>query len=644
MGLNLAQKIITRHLVEGEAKAGQEIGLAVDQTLIHDALGTMACLQFEAMDVPRVSTRLSVCYVDHSLLQVGFENSDDHVYLRTVAAKYGLLFSRPGNGICHQVHLERFAEPGTTLLGGDSHTPTCGAVGALAIGAGGLDVAAAMAGGAYYFTVPKVVRVNLTGRLQPWLSSKDVILELLRRLGVKGGVGRIMEYTGEGAAGLTVTERATICNMGTELGATTSLFPSDEMVRAHLEAQGRGGSWRPLAADPDASYDDSIDLDLSSLEPLIACPGSPDRVVPVREVAGTAVDQVCLGSCTNSSYADLMTAAAILKGKTVPGGVSLTVSPGSRQVLRMIAEAGGLTDLIAAGARILELSCGPCNGTGQAPATGAVSVRTFNRNFTGRSATNPDRVYLCSPVVAAATALAGRIVDPRTLGAAPKIAPPLRYLPDDAMVIPPPADPSGVAVRRGPNIKPLPRADRPGDGFKLPVLLKTGDNVSTDEIIPSGAKLGPLRSNVPASAEYVFERLDATFPNRARQAGAGVVVGGWNYGQGSSREHAALLPMYLGVKAVIAKSFARIHQSNLVNFAILPLTFADASDYDAVDQGDLLEMATLFATLAAGERLVLRNVTKHRDIVLVHSLTARQLEIYRAGGLLNYLSGKGRPA
>lgn len=639
MGLNLAQKLIRDHLVEGEMKQGEEVGLRIDQTLIHDALGTMAMLQFEAMDIPRVKTKLSLCYVDHSLLQVGFENSDDHPFLQTMASKYGLLFSRPGNGICHQVHLERFSEPGATLLGSDSHTPSCGAVGMLAIGAGGLDVAVAMGGGPYYLKMPKVVRVVLTGQLPPWVASKDLILELLRRLGVKGGVGCIFEFVGDGVGTLTVPQRATVCNMGTEMGATTSLFPSDETVSAFLKAQGRETVWKPLEADSDAIYDETIEVDLSTLEPLIACPSSPDRVVPVRELEGLKVDQVCVGSCTNSSYVDLMTVAAILKGKKVHPGVSFTVTPGSRQVLQMISESGALADLIASGARILECSCGPCNGTGQAPATGAVSVRSFNRNFPGRSGTNPDQVYLCSPQVAAAIAVAGRVVDPRRLGEAPRIEMPERFAADDGMILSPAEDGENVEIRRGPNIKPLPRCAAPPESLRAPVLLKAGDNISTDDIIPAGAKLGPLRSNVPASAEYVFERIDSSFPARAKEAGMGIVVGGWNYGQGSSREHAALLPAYLGVKAVLAKSFARIHQSNLINVAILPLTFVDEADYDRIEQGDLLEMVGVRERVGSSSDLVILNATKGIEIPVRHTLTARQVEVYLAGGLLNYFKG-----
>ncbi|MHB1162488.1 MAG: aconitate hydratase [Chloroflexota bacterium] len=640
MGLNLAQKLIRDHLVEGELRQSEELGLRIDQTLVHDALGTMALLQFEAMDIPRVKTRLSLCYVDHSLLQVGFENSDDHPFLQTMAAKYGLLFSRPGNGICHQVHLERFSEPGATLLGSDSHTPTCGAVGMLAIGAGGLDVAVAMGGGPYYLKMPKVVQVVLRGKLPPWVASKDLILELLRRLGVKGGVGRIFEFAGDGVESLTVPQRATVCNMGTELGATTSLFPSDETVHSFLKAQGREGAWKPMTADPDAGYDETIEVDLSALEPLMACPSSPDKVVPVREVEGIQVDQVCVGSCTNSSYVDLMTVAAILKGKKVHPDVSFTVTPGSRQVLQMISESGALTDLISAGARILECSCGPCNGTGQAPATGTVSVRSFNRNFPGRSGTNPDQVYLCSPQVAAAIAVTGRVIDPRRLGEAPRIELPERFAADDGMILRPPENSEQVEIRRGPNIKPLPRSTAPAESLRAQVLLKTGDNISTDDIIPAGAKLGPLRSNVPASAEYVFERIDGSFPTRAKAAGAGIVVGGWNYGQGSSREHAALLPAYLGVKAVLAKSFARIHQSNLINVAILPLTFADEVDYERIDEGDLLEMAGARDRVAAGSDLVIVNVTKGIEIPVRHALTPRQVEVYLAGGMLNYFKGR----
>ena len=635
MGLSLAQKIIKEHLAGGELRPGCEIALQIDQTLVHDALGTMALLQFEAMQVPRVKTKLSLCYVDHSMLQVGFESADDHLFLQTTAAKYGLFFSRPGNGICHQVHLERFSTPGSTLLGGDSHTPTCGAVGMLGIGAGGLDIAAAMAGGPHHLEMPQVIRVVLRGQLPDWVASKDLALELLRRRGVKGGVGCIFEYTGEGVASLTVPQRATVCNMGTELGATSSIFPCDERVRDYLVAQGRAEAWKPLTADADAEYEETVEIDLGDLEPLIACPSSPDKVVPVRELDGAVVDQVCVGSCTNSSYVDLMTVAATLRGKSVHPGVSFTVTPGSRQVLQMISQSGGLTDLIAAGARILECSCGPCNGTGQSPANGAISVRTFNRNFPGRSGTSPDRVYLCSPEVAAATALAGRITDPRSLGEAPRIEMPQHFAAGDEMIVPPAANPDLVEIARGPNIKPLPQAAPPAESLRAAVLLKTGDNTSTDDIIPAGAKLGPLRSNVPASAEYVFERIDSSFPSRAREAGGGIVIGGWNYGQGSSREHAALLPMYLGVKAVVAKSFARIHESNLINVGILPLTFVDEAGYDMVNQGDLLELAGVVEKLAQGENLVLRNASTGARIAVKHALTPRQAQIYRAGGLLN---------
>ena len=638
MGLNLARKLIEAHLAEGQARPGEEIPLRIDQTLIHDALGTMALLQLEAMGIPRVRTKLSLCYVDHSMLQVGPENSDDHLFLQDMSARYGLLFSKPGNGICHQVHLESFSAPGSTLLGSDSHTPTCGAVGMLAMGAGGLDVAVAMAGGPYHVIMPRVVRILLRGEPRPWVSGKDVILELLRRLGVKGGVGSILEYAGEGVASLSVPQRATICNMGAELGATTSLFPSDLVVRSFLEAQGREGAWKPLAADPDATYDDTVELDLASLEPMVALPGSPDNVVPVRDVEGLAVDQVCVGSCTNSSYADLMSVASVLRGRKVHPNVSFTVTPGSRQVLRMIAHSGGLEDLISAGARILECSCGPCNGTGQAPATGTVSLRSFNRNFPGRSGTSPDRVYLCSPEVAAAAAVRGRIVDPRRLGEAPRVEPPARYEVDQGMVLRPAQDPDAVEVRRGPNIKPLPRFEEPPEVLRAPVLLKVGDNVSTDEIIAAGAKLGPLRSNVPASSEYVFERIDPSFPKRAREAGAGIVVGGRNYGQGSSREHAALLPAYLGVKAVVALSFARIHHSNLVNFGMLPLSFVDEWDYHRVGQGDLLELMDVGRQVLGGGELVVRNLTRDTAMRVRHHLTPRQIEVYLAGGLLNHVS------
>ncbi len=637
MPLNLAQKLIREHLTSGEMRAGEEIGLRIDHTLTYDTLGPLALLEFEAMGIPRVRTKLSVCYIDHSMLQVGFESADDHRFVQTMAAKYGMYLSRAGNGICHQLHMERFSEPGATLLGTDSHTPTAGAMAMLGIGAGGLDVAVAMGGGPYYVRMPKVVRVTLTGRLQPWVASKDITLELLRRLSVKGGVGRIFEYGGDGVASLTVPQRATICNMGTELGATSSLFPSDEATRAYLKAQGRESVWKPLNADPGASYDESIEIDLGVLEPMIACPSSPDAVVPVREVEGLKVNQVCVGSCTNSSLADLMAVATVLKGKTVHPETSMTVTPGSRQVFQMIARSGALSDMIDAGARILEPTCGPCIGMGQAPGTGAVSLRTFNRNFPGRSGTKGDRVYLASPQVAAASALAGEIVDPRRLGAAPESQLPEQFLVDDRMVLPPSDAPESVEVFRGPNLKPVPMAQAPAETLRGQVLLKTGDNISTDDIIPGGAKALPLRANVPALSEYAFEGIDSSFARRSREAGGGIIVGGINYGQGSSREHAALVPLHLGVRAVVAKSFARIHMSNLANVGILPLTFRDQSDYDSVAQGDLLELADTRTALAAGHDLAVKNLSKGVAIPVQHGMTDRQVQVYLDGGMLNHV-------
>jgi aconitate hydratase len=637
MGKTLTQKIIDEHLVSGEPEAGNEVAVRIDQTLTQDATGTMAYLQFEAMGLPRVRTKLSVSYVDHNMLQAGFENADDHRFLQSVAARYGIHFSRPGNGICHQVHLERFSVPGQTLLGSDSHTPTSGGLAMLAIGAGGLDVAVAMGGGPFYLTMPKVVRVELKGRRGPWIAGKDVILELLRRLTVKGGVGRVFEFAGEGLASLEVPERATITNMGAELGATTSVFPSDERTREFLRAQGREQVWAPLSADADAEYDEVVEIDLSTLEPLIAQPHSPDNVAPVREIAGTKVDQVCIGSCTNSSYRDLMTVAAVLRGKTVHPKLSATVSPGSRQVYSMIARNGALTDLIESGFRILESGCGPCIGMGQAPSSGAVTVRTFNRNFTGRSGTPDGRVYLCSPEVAAATALKGVITDPRDLGEPPKVEMPAGFLIDDDMIIPPAEKPEAVEILRGPNIQPLPLAQAMGDSIKASVLLKVGDNITTDHIMPAGARILPLRSNIPAMSNHVFEQVDADFPQRAKEAGRSIVVGGSNYGQGSSREHAALVPMYLGLKAVIAKSFARIHRANLVNFGIVPLTLGSDADYDQVEQGDELELVGLGEALNSGTPVTVRNLSKGSEFVVQHSLTPRQAEIVLAGGLLNHV-------
>jgi len=637
MPQTLTEKIIASHLAGGRMAPGEEIALRIDQTLTQDATGTMACLQFEAIGAPRVRTRRSVSYVDHNLLQTGFENADDHRYLQSMAARYGIHFSRPGNGICHQVQLERFSVPGETLLGADSHTPTSGALATLAIGAGGLDVAAAMAGAPFYLTMPRVVCVRLRGRLPAWVSAKDVIIELQRRLTVKGGVGRILEYGGPGVASLTVPERATIANMGAELGATSSLFPSDEQTLAFLRAQGREGDWLPLAADPGAAYDEEIELDLSALEPLVSLPSSPDNVHRVREVAGTPIAQVCIGSCTNSSYADLMTVAAILKGQTVHPNVSLTISPGSRQVYEMIARNGALADLIAAGARILEAGCGPCIGMGQAPATGANSLRSFNRNFPGRSGTKDDQVYLASPAVCAASALRGAITDPRALGTPPTVVWPATLATSDSMIIPPAEAPEAVEVVRGPNIQPLPMRGPLEDELRGRLLLKLGDNITTDHIMPAGAKVLPLRSNVPALAEHVFAPIDPSFPQRAREAGGGFVVAGENYGQGSSREHAALAPMYLGLKAVVARSFARIHAANLVNFGILPLILEPDADDSLFAVGDAWCIAGVRQALREGAPLTVQNLTRGTRFQVHYHLTPRQVEVVLAGGLLNYL-------
>lgn len=633
-GKSLAYKILEEHLVSGRLEPGEEIAISVDQTLTQDATGTMAYLQFEAMGIPRVRTKLSVSYVDHNMLQTDYKNADDHRYLQSVAAKYGIYFSRPGNGICHQVHLERFSVPGQVLIGSDSHTPTCGGVGMLAIGVGGLDIAMALGGAPLYLTCPKVTLVRLHGSLQPWVSGKDVIFEVLRLLTVKGGVGKIIEYGGPGVESLSVPQRATITNMGAELGATTSVFPSDERTREYLRAQKREDAWRPLSADPDAHYDEVIEIDLSTLEPMVACPSSPDAVKKITEVQGTPVDQVCVGSCTNSSYRDLMTVAQILKGHVIHPRLSMTVTPGSRQVFEMIAENGALADLIAAGARILESACGPCIGQGQAPPSGGVSVRTFNRNFKGRSGTEDDYVYLASPEVAAATALKGELTDPRTLGDPPMVEMPAVFHVSDDMILKPAEDPDSVEIVRGPNIKPVPRNQPMPETISGQVLLKVGDNITTDHIMPAGPVL-PLRSNIPAISEYVYQRVDATFPKRAKEAGGGIVVGGENYGQGSSREHAAIAPMYLGVRAKIAKSFARIHRTNLINFGILPLTFVNPADYDDVQQGDVLEIPNVRDAVKSGDEVIVRNVTRGTQYRTRHGLTPRQVDIVLAGGLLN---------
>ena len=643
MGRTIAQKIIAEHLISGEMKVGQEIALRIDQTLTQDATGTMAYLEFESMGIPRVKTQRSVAYVDHNTLQCGFENADDHRYLQTVAAKHGVYFSRPGNGICHQVHLERFGIPGRTLIGSDSHTPTAGGLGMLAFGAGGMDVAVAM-GGAYYITMPRMIRVELTGHLRPYVSAKDVSLELLRRLTVKGGVGAIVEWGGEGVATLSVPERATITNMGTELGATTSIFPSDEVTRRFLKAQGREADFVLLSSDADAVYDQTITIDLSAVKPMIACPHSPDRVVPVETLAGTKVDQVCIGSCTNSSLQDLLKTAAILKGKTVAPGVSVSVSPGSRQVLSMLADCGGLTQILASGVRLLECACGPCIGMGFAPNSEGVSLRTFNRNFLGRSGTRDAQVYLVSPETAAASALTGCITDPTTLEQPLQVAVPEHFAVDDSAVLPPltPEQAEHAPVLRGPNIKPFPQAKPFPSKLEGEVLLQVGDNITTDHIMPAGAKILPYRSNIPYLSQFCFEVCDPDFPRRAQQSdGSGIIVGGSNYGQGSSREHAALVPMYLGVRCVIAKSFARIHAANLINAGILPLTFQNSEDYDAVAQGHRLTMEQVEQALRAGEGEV-QDQTTGRSFLVRCDLTPRQQAIVLAGGLLNYTKEGGQ--
>ena len=636
MGKNIVQKIFSSHLVSGKLKVGEEIAISVDQTLTQDATGTMAYLQFEAMCIPKVKTKLSVSYVDHNTLQTGFENFDDHLFLQSIAKKYGIYFSKPGNGICHQVHLERFSVTGETLLGSDSHTPTCGGLGMIAIGVGGLDVAIAMAGGPFYITMPTVVLVKLSGALKPWVTAKDVILELLRRLTVKGGVGKIFEYGGEGVKTLTVTERATITNMGAELGALTSIFPSDAQTKKYLKMQGREGVWKPLKADASAKYDEVVEIDLSALEPLIARPHSPDNVCKVSEIKGIKVDQVCIGSCTNSSYHDLMVSAAMLKGRKVHPEVSLTISPGSRQVLEMITKNGALSDMITAGARIIEVACGPCIGMGQAPPSGGVSVRSFNRNFEGRSGTADAQVYLVSPETAIATAINGVISDPRDFGDPIVIKYPKSFIIDDSMIIPPSEKPEEVLIIRGPNIKPLPKKEPMPDTVKGDVLLKVGDNITTDHIMPAGAKVLPLRSNIPAISEFVFEKVDKEFVKRAKEKGGGFLIGGINYGQGSSREHAALAPMYLGVKAVIAKSFARIHRANLVNFGILPLTFENENNYNLFDMGDTIELPDIKNKLKSGIKLIINNLTKNKEIRVTHMLTSREIDVLCVGGLLNY--------
>ena len=638
MGLTLAQKILKEHLVSGEMVTGSEIGIKIDQTLTQDATGTMAYLEFEAMGVPRVKTEKSVAYIDHNTLQSGFENADDHRFIGSICKKHGIYFSRPGNGICHQVHLERFGIPGKTLIGSDSHTPTGGGIGMIAIGAGGMDVAVAMGGGTYYITCPKIVKIELTGKLSPWVSAKDVILEVLRIMSVKGGVGKIIEYCGEGVKTLSVPERATITNMGAELGATTSIFPSDDVTREFLKAQGREEVFVELSADSDAVYDEVINIDLSRLKPAAACPHSPDNVKSVEEIGNMKIDQVCIGSCTNSSLLDMLKVAYILKGKTVNPDVSLSIAPGSKQVLNMLAKCGALADMIDAGARILESACGPCIGMGQSPNSGGISLRTFNRNFEGRSGTKDGQIYLVSPEVAAASALTGVLTDPRTLGDMPKFELPKVFDINDNMVVPPVAESEmdSVEVLRGPNIKPFPVSEAMSDKIEAKCSLKVGDNITTDHIMPAGAKILPLRSNIPKISEYCFAVCDEKFHDRALELKKSIIVGGSNYGQGSSREHAALAPLYLGVKAVIVKSFARIHMANLINAGIIPMTFKNEADYDTVDQMDELQLNNLKEVIANDNELTVKNVTKGTEFKVNIDLSQRQREMLIAGGLLNY--------
>ena len=637
--MNLTQKVLAAHLVSGSLTPGEEISIRIDQTLTQDSTGTMAYLQFEAMGISRVRTMRSVAYIDHNTLQTGFENADDHRYIQTVAKKHGIYCSKPGNGICHQVHLERFSIPGQTLLGSDSHTPTCGGIGMLAIGAGGLDVAVAMGGGAYFLTCPKVVNVELKGKLQPFVAAKDIILEVLRRLTVKGGVGKVMEYTGEGVKTLSVPERATIANMGAELGATTSIFPSDEVTQAFLKAQGREADFAPLAPDSGAAYDETLTIDLSTLVPLAAKPHMPDNVASIEEIGPIRVDQVCIGSCTNSSYLDMMRVAAILKGKTVHPDVSLVIAPGSKQVLNMLAKNGALADMIAAGARILECACGPCIGMGQSPSSNAVSVRTNNRNFYARSGTQSANVYLASCEVAAATALTGVLTDPRSLEMDMGVAMPEMFMLNDNLILPPvePGREDTVDVVRGPNIHPFPVNTALPDSVFGQVLLKMEDNITTDHIMPSNAKLLPYRSNIPHLSGFCLTPVDETFPERAKAAGGGFLVAGQNYGQGSSREHAALVPLYLKIKGVIAKSFARIHRDNLINNGILPLTFINPEDYGRLGKGDALKIEDARSQIERGDgTITLINETTGAVIQLALQITPRQRQMLLAGGLLNF--------
>lgn len=638
MGYTAAEKILKAHLVEGEFKKGSEIGIRIDQTLTQDATGTMAYIEYEAMGVERVRTEKSVAYIDHNTLQTGFENADDHRFIGSVAKKRGIAFSRPGNGICHQVHLERFGIPGKTLIGSDSHTPTGGGLGMIAIGAGGLDVAVAMGGGTYYITCPKIVKVNLTGRLSAWVSAKDVILEVLRRMSVKGGVGKIIEYCGEGVKTLSVPERATITNMGAELGATTSIFPSDERTLEFLKAQGREEVWTEIKADDDAVYDETLEINLSELEPLVACPHSPDNVRPIRELAGMKIDQVCIGSCTNSSLLDMMKVAYILKGKTVNPDVSLAIAPGSKQVLNMISRNGALSDIIDSGARVLESACGPCIGMGQSPNSKGVSLRTFNRNFLGRSGTKDAGVYLLSPEAAAASAVTGVLTDPRDLGEMPEFKLPERFDINDNMVALPASldDFESVEIIKGPNIKDYPKTSPLAESLSVKCSLKVGDNITTDHIMPAGAKILPLRSNIPEISKHCFEVVDESFPARALELGASIIVGGSNYGQGSSREHAALAPLYLGIKAVVVKSFARIHKANLVNAGILPLTFASEADYELISQGDELSFESLREAVKSSDTVIIKDKTSGAEITLNIELSEREREVILAGGLLDY--------
>lgn len=638
MGLTLTEKILSAHLVEGEMTKGSEIGIRIDQTLTQDATGTMAYLEFEAMGVPRVKTERSVAYIDHNTLQSGFENADDHRFIGSVCKKHGIYFSRPGNGICHQVHLERFGIPGKTLIGSDSHTPTGGGIGMIAIGAGGMDVAVAMGGGTYYITCPKVVKVNLTGSLKPWVAAKDVILEVLKRLSVKGGVGKVIEYCGEGVKTLSVPERATITNMGAELGATTSIFPSDEITREFLRAQGREQDYTPLCADADAEYDEIVEINLSELEPLAACPHSPDNIKTIKELEGQKIDQVCIGSCTNSSLLDMMKVAHILKGKTVHPDVSLSIAPGSKQVLNMLANNGALAIMIDAGARILESACGPCIGMGQSPNSKGISLRTFNRNFEGRSGTKDGQIYLVSPETAAVSALTGVFTDPRSLGDAADITLPEKFTVNDNMIVAPaaPEDMDSVEVLRGPNIKPFPISEPLAETIEAGVSLKVGDNITTDHIMPAGAKILPLRSNIPKISEHCFAVCDEKFHDRALEMGKSIIVGGSNYGQGSSREHAALAPLYLGVKAVLTKSFARIHVANLINSGIVPMTFVNEADYDRIDQMDTLKIENIGKQIAGGNIVKVQNVTKGYEFDVNVDLSERQKQMIYAGGLLNY--------